>query len=104
MSLKRAQEMSEHEDLKSRIDPNMSLDHSAGFNTIKEEIIQLREQMNTFISKPGKDISPELNESLSKISKFPIEELSRMGENVAAFSEKISEMQQNMTGNITRSN
>ena len=104
MSLKRAQEMSEHEDLKSRIDPNMSLDHSAGFNTIKEEIIQLREQMNTFISKPGKDISPELNESLSKISKFPIEELSRMGENVAAFSEKISEMQQSMTGNITRSN
>ena len=48
--------------------------------------------MNTLISKPGKDISPELNESLSKISKFPIEELSRMGENVAAFSEKISEM------------
>ena len=82
----------------------MSQDHSAGFNTIKEEISQLREQMNTLISKPGKDISPELNESLRKISKFPIEELSRMGENVAAFSEKISEMQQNITGNTTRSN
>lgn len=99
MSLRQAQECIELDYLKNRIDSTLTPDNSVRFNTISEEIQQLREQMDILISRPGKGISPDLSESISKISKLPIDEICKIGENVATFSEKVSEMQQNLAAN-----
>ena len=71
-------------------------ENSPVFNTLKEEIGQLKEHINTLVNNPERTISPELNDSICKISKLPFKEICRIGENVAAFSSQVTDMQRNV--------
>ena len=89
-------ELNELREIMSLINSKGTQENSPVFNTLKEEIGQLKEHITTLVNKPERTISPELNDSICKISKLPFEEICRIGENVAAFSSQVADMQRNV--------
>lgn len=64
-----------------------------GDESISIEINALKELVTELTSRPTTSISPELNESITKVSTFPIDDILKIGENVNELSDKIAQMQ-----------